>query len=119
MSSNAITLRIGAATFVTACGLLYFVTLFHPCSMHNRLDRYLYHSISTDRSGLAKLYDAIRHPVATDAYTDVHGNVFEIQEDGPHWTKPLKHNVLVVDVDTRAPDDTNELWNNGSMSWEG
>jgi hypothetical protein len=87
--------------------------------MHNRLDRYLYHSGSTDRSGFTKLYDAIRHPVAAHAYTDVHGNVFRIQEDGPYWTKPLKHNVLIVDIDTKVRKDTNELWNNGSMSWEG
>jgi hypothetical protein len=119
MSANKNRPRIAAAAaFVTVCGLLYLLSLSHTTTAQSEIRKYPHNRIVKDPTGFAKLYDAIRHPVAADLYVDVDGNVFETKDDGPYWTKPLKNNVLVVDIDTRVPQGPNELWNDGPMNWE-
>lgn len=120
MSASNIVPRIAAfgAAFITACGFLYYLSVSYGATSHTRLGEYLHHSAAKDRTGFAKLYDAIRHPVGAETYIDAYGNVFGTQDDAPYWTKPLGHNVLIVDIDTRVPQGPNELWNNGSMNWE-
>jgi hypothetical protein len=72
----------------------------------------------TIREAFQTLYDAIKHPVGADSYTDASGQVFQIKADGPYWTESLKEQILIVDIDTRVPQGENELWNKGRMNWE-
>jgi hypothetical protein len=120
MSANNLIPRVAAfgAAFITACGFLYFLSFSYSATSHTRLGEFLHQSAAEDRTGFARLYDRIRHPIGAANYTDAYGAVFEIQDDRPYWTKPLKNKILIVDIDTRVPQGPNELWNNGSMNWE-
>jgi hypothetical protein len=64
------------------------------------------------------LFDALRHSITAESYTDVQGNIFHTSALGPWWTEPLGNQVLIVDIDTRRPDGKNELWNDGRLDWE-
>lgn len=107
------------AAFVTACGFLYSVSSLYE-GVHFSQEPVHHHPIErpTIRDGFQRLYDSIRLPVNADSYTDAYGNTFEIKENGPYWTEPLKDQVLIVDIDTRVPEGSNELWNKGRMNWE-
>jgi hypothetical protein len=67
-----------------------------------------------------RLYGSISHPISAHTYTDANEKVFEIKEDAdaPWWDKPLGKDVLIVDIDTRMPNGTNELWNEAPLNWE-
>lgn len=64
------------------------------------------------------LYESIRTNVSAEVYTDTSGTEYKINEHGPWWKKPLRNEILIVDIDTRVPDGKNELWNNGRMDWK-
>ncbi|KAF2847070.1 hypothetical protein T440DRAFT_510499 [Plenodomus tracheiphilus IPT5] len=70
-------------------------------------------------SSLYKLLDAIKLPITAPNYTDVLGKTFDIHKEGPWWTTSLKKDILIVDIDTRVPDQSNELWSEGPMDWIG
>jgi hypothetical protein len=67
-----------------------------------------------------RLYGSILHPISSRTYTDVTDKLFEIKEDAdaPWWDAPLGKDVLVVDIDTRMPNGSNELWNEAHLNWE-
>jgi hypothetical protein len=67
-----------------------------------------------------RLYGSILHPISSHTYTDANDKVFEIKEDAdaPWWDRPLGKDVLIVDIDTRMPNGTNELWNEAPLNWE-
>jgi hypothetical protein len=69
------------------------------------------------RDTIFQLYDAIRQPVDAKTYVDTKGMVFEISEN-PSWTKPLGNEILIVDIDTRAPEGQNQIFNESIMDWE-
>jgi hypothetical protein len=74
----------------------------------------------TISNSFRRLYGSILHPISSRAYTDADDKLFEIKEDAdaPWWTKPLGKEVLIVDIDTRMPNGTNELWNEAPLNWE-
>ncbi|KZM24066.1 uncharacterized protein EKO05_0010302 [Ascochyta rabiei] len=63
------------------------------------------------------LYESIRTNVSAPTYKDASGQVYKINENGPWWKKPLRNEILIVDIDTRVPDGDNELWNSERMDW--
>ncbi|KAJ4361731.1 hypothetical protein N0V95_001624 [Ascochyta clinopodiicola] len=63
------------------------------------------------------LYESIRTNVSAPTYRDASGQVYKINEHGPWWKKPLRNEILIVDIDTRVPDGDNELWNEQRMDW--
>jgi hypothetical protein len=73
----------------------------------------------TIKDSFLRLYEHIRHPIDASSYTDPSGREFEVKEDAPWWTEPLRSEVLIVDIDTRIPDKKNELWNEGRLDWAG
>jgi hypothetical protein len=108
-----------SVAFVSACIFLYSTSNFYtPTNAIEGTHHPAAVSRPTIRDAFQTLYDAIRHPVAADSYTDAYGNVFEIKPDGPYWTEPLKEKILIVDIDTRVPQGENELWSKGRMNWE-
>jgi hypothetical protein len=106
------------AAFIASCGFLYLLSFSYSATVRTKLGEYRHNIAMKDRTGFAKLYDAIRHPIGASAYTDADGNVFHVQDNRPYWTEALRQNVLIVDIDTRVAQGPNELWNNGSMNWE-
>jgi len=72
----------------------------------------------TVTGSLLRLYEAIAHPVSAPSYTDASGKTFDIHPQAPWWKKPLRNQVLIVDIDTRVPSEKNELWNENRMNWE-
>lgn len=64
-----------------------------------------------------KLYDRIRTNVSAPIYKDSTGQEYKINEHGPWWKEPLSNKILIVDIDTRFPDGSNELWNKDRMDW--
>ncbi|KAH9869016.1 hypothetical protein J1614_008093, partial [Plenodomus biglobosus] len=64
---------------------------------------------------LHTLFAAIKLPLTSRTYTDAAGKTFEIHRDGPWWTVPLQKDILIVDIDTRVPNQTNELWSEGPL----
>lgn len=114
-----------SVTLITVIGLLYSLSSVPGNAkildtLHAGGDHSYHSSNKASKLGEAfqTLYDAIRHPVPSPSYTDAYGNVFEISKEGPWWTKPLKKQILIVDIDTRVPDGSNELWNQSRMNWE-
>jgi hypothetical protein len=74
----------------------------------------------TISNSFRRLYGSILHPISSRAYTDADDKLFEIKEDAdaPWWTRPLGKEVLIVDIDTRVPNGTNELFNEAPLNWE-
>jgi hypothetical protein len=64
-----------------------------------------------------KLYQPIRHPLTNKVYVDQTGREFNLL-DQPTWVEPLGKKVLILDIDTRIPDNDNELWNPKTMDYE-
>lgn len=64
------------------------------------------------------LYESIRTNVSAETYKDTAGIEYKINEHGPWWKKPLRNEILIVDIDTRTPDGENELWNSERMDWQ-
>lgn len=66
------------------------------------------------------LFAALRHPVTSDSYVDIHGEIFKTSAEGPWWTGPLGKKVLIVDIDTRLANGTNELWSGDGyrLDWD-
>jgi hypothetical protein len=73
---------------------------------------------TTTSEAFLKLYESIRTEVDAPTYKDASGRVYEINEEGPWWKKPLRNEICVVDIDTRVPDGKNELWNGQRMDWK-
>ena len=71
-------------------------------------------------NSLHTLYKPILHPITSRTYTDANGKWFETKEDAdaPWWDKPLGKNVLIVDIDTRVPNGSNEIWSDTRLNWE-
>lgn len=65
------------------------------------------------------LYESIRTNVSAPVYKAPNGQEYKINEHGPWWKKPLRNEILIVDIDTRVPDGDNELWNSKRMDWHG
>jgi hypothetical protein len=58
------------------------------------------------------------HPVDSPTYVDPFGKEFHISDD-PAWKKPLGNQILIVDMDTRPVNGSNELFDPaGNMNWE-
>jgi hypothetical protein len=66
------------------------------------------------------LFAALRHPVTSDSYVDIHGETFATGAEGPWWTEALEKKILIVDIDTRLANGTNELWSDDGyrLDWE-
>jgi len=108
-----------SAAFLTAFGFLYSATsLSHTADVSPNLPSHHREPKQTIPLGFQRLFDGIRLPPGSPSYTDAYGQVFKIAEDGPYWTKPLKKEILIVDIDTRVSNGANELWNRGRMNWE-
>lgn len=114
--------------FLTVCGFMYSLSsLYVPSPRYHeqvvasntqlKHDHAKLENVPISNS-LQRLFDAIRLPISAPSYTDDKGNTFEIEEEGSWWDEPLKKQILIVDIDTRVPDKTNELWSEGSMDWE-
>jgi hypothetical protein len=73
---------------------------------------------SSTPSNFFNLFESTRHPISAKTYRDASGEEFRIAPDGPWWHKPLKDEVLILDIDTRAPQGPNEVWSDGRMEWE-
>src|SRR5688572_19826599 len=58
---------------------------------------------SSTPSNFFNLFESTRHPISAKTYRDASGEEFRIAPDGPWWHKPLKDEVLILDIDTRAP----------------
>ena len=71
----------------------------------------------TMNQAFLKLYESIRTNVSAPVYKDPSGQEYKINEHGPWWKKPLRNEILIVDIDTRVPDGNNELWNAKRMDW--
>lgn len=75
------------------------------------------HEPSSMSEAFSQLFELIRTNVSAETYKDASGQEYKIQEHGPWWKEPLRSEILIVDIDTRVPDDDNELWNNARMDW--
>src|SRR5690242_20786937 len=75
------------------------------------------HEKPTISESFLHLYDSIRTNVSAPTYRDPSGQVYKINEHGPWWKKPMRNEILIVDIDTRVPDGANELWNEERMDW--
>ena len=75
------------------------------------------HEKPTTSDSFLNLYESIRTNVSAPTYKDASGQVYKINEHGPWWKKPLRNEILIVDIDTRVPDGDNELWNSERMVW--
>ncbi|KAL5425210.1 hypothetical protein PMIN04_002707 [Paraphaeosphaeria minitans] len=62
------------------------------------------------------LFAPIRHSL-TDDYIDASGKTFGLNQL-PRWRESLKGKVLIVDIDTREPNGSNEMLNPNPMNWE-
>lgn len=112
-------LTVLGAAFLTACGFLYSVSSLYQGS-RPVVQAPQYHHVERPaiRDTFFQLFDAIKVAPSASSYTDAYGQIFEIKEDGPYWTEPLGREVLIVDIDTRIPDGSNELWHRGRMNWD-
>ncbi len=75
------------------------------------------HEKPTISDSFLHLYESIRVNVSSPTYNDASGQEFKINEHGPWWKKPLRNEILIVDIDTRVPDGDNELWNSERLDW--
>jgi hypothetical protein len=55
--------------------------------------------------------------VGAQTYRDPYGVEFKVTKK-PVWTKSLGNQILIVDMDTRVPNKTNELLNDEELNWE-
>lgn len=55
--------------------------------------------------------------MTAEDYVDPYGIKFNVS-DNPTWTKLLGSDVLIVDMDTRAPDGENEIFGANKINWE-
>ncbi|KAF2877669.1 hypothetical protein BDV95DRAFT_481826 [Massariosphaeria phaeospora] len=69
----------------------------------------------TFQDSIVALFDSIKHPLNT-TYTDASGKSF-VLENQVVWTKPLGKKLLLVDIDTRAPTEDNQMFNPGTLDW--
>jgi hypothetical protein len=74
---------------------------------------------SSFRDSISRLYDSVRHPITDKSYTDAYGLSFNISDIvRPAWTESLGSDVLIVDIDTRAPDGDNGIFAREKINWE-
>jgi hypothetical protein len=68
------------------------------------------------RAAVSLLFDSIKHDPTNPSYRDAAGNVFTANQT--IWTKPLGKKILVVDIDTRVPNEENQILNPATMNFE-
>ncbi|KAH7558989.1 hypothetical protein BM1_05126 [Bipolaris maydis] len=73
-------------------------------------------STLTDRERLAQIFQSVTHDPAARSYVDPAGKHYE--GGHPIWKKPLGRKILIVDIDTRAPTEKNNIFNPERMNWE-
>jgi hypothetical protein len=66
---------------------------------------------------ISVLYEPIKLPVTAESYTDQRGHKWD--NGGRHyWKERLGNDVLIVDMDTRIPNEKNDIFNDHKMDWE-
>lgn len=66
---------------------------------------------------VSELYEPIKLPVTAESFVDQRGN--RLDNGGrKYWKKPLGKDILIVDIDTRLPSGTNDVFNGTKMDWE-
>ncbi|KAF2183835.1 hypothetical protein K469DRAFT_581504, partial [Zopfia rhizophila CBS 207.26] len=70
----------------------------------------------TLKNTIQQLFSSIRLPITAPEFVDVRGAMFKLPGE-PHWTKPLRNKVLVLDADTRQPTEHNQIFNETKIDW--
>ncbi|KIW01491.1 uncharacterized protein PV09_06971 [Verruconis gallopava] len=66
----------------------------------------------TYRDALQALYRPMRIPIKAEQFIDsVDGTIYPINNSAPSWSSPLGKEICIVDIDTRALDEENHLFN--------
>ncbi|KAL5118664.1 hypothetical protein ACEQ8H_003341 [Pleosporales sp. CAS-2024a] len=65
---------------------------------------------------ISALFDSIKHDPASPEYIDGFGKKFVANQT--IWTKPLGKKLLIVDIDTRMPTDSNQILNPEKLNFE-
>lgn len=70
----------------------------------------------TPKDRIQSLFGPLRHSLTED-YVDATGKTYELNQS-PRWKEQLRGKVLIVDIDTREPNNVNEMLNPSPMNWE-
>ncbi|KAF1951810.1 hypothetical protein CC80DRAFT_519069 [Byssothecium circinans] len=69
------------------------------------------------QNSISNLFDVIRQTTSASDYTDAYGKKFKLEHDTV-WNEPLGSDVLIIDMDTRSPEGTNEVFGPDKLNWE-
>lgn len=65
---------------------------------------------------VSELYKPIKLPTTATNYTDPQGKTYD-NGGQTHWKKPMGHDIVIVDIDTRIPKGENGVFNPDRMDW--
>jgi hypothetical protein len=68
------------------------------------------------RDTVSALFDSIKHDPTNPEYVDAFGQTFTANQT--IWKQPLGKKILIVDIDTRVPSDTNQILNPAKLNFE-
>lgn len=66
---------------------------------------------------ISELYEPIKLPVTAESYTDQRGYKWD-NGGRNYWQAGWGNDVLIVDIDTRFPDATNDIFGGHKVDWE-
>ncbi|KAF1919502.1 hypothetical protein BDU57DRAFT_536479 [Ampelomyces quisqualis] len=68
------------------------------------------------RAAVSSLFNSIKHDITNTEYRDASGKLFKANQT--IWNKPLGKKILIVDIDTRVPNQDNQILNTETINFE-